>query len=155
VAHLLHLLLRGLDVLLLCDIVRDVQGGGGDHRDQLADAPRRKESDDVLGAGPAHEGKPSGHVVLLVEEHPLVVLVHDHPDLLPLLVLRRDIDILFLPVVVELDLDFLCDGGLDYKIVEATAEERVGLDVRVGHLVVGTDLVLPLCHLLRLACIGG
>ena len=141
-------------MFLLCDGFGDVQGGGGDHRDQFADASGGEEPDGVLGVGLAHEGEPCGHVVLLVEEDPLVVLVHDDPDLLALPVLCIDVDVLFFPVVVEFDLDFLSHCGLDGKIIEASAEESVGLDVGVGHLVVGADLVLALRHLLALACIG-
>lgn len=85
-------------MFLLGDVLADLDGGGVDHGDQLGDPACRQEADGVGGACVGLEGEAGGHVVLAVEQHPLVVLIDDDSDLLSLAVLCGHVDIFLLPV---------------------------------------------------------
>lgn len=119
-----------------------------DHVDQFGDPACGQEADGVGGACIGLEREASGHIVLAIEQDPLIILIDDDPNLLSLSVLGRDVDILLFPVVVEFELDFLGDGGLEDEVVESSADEGMGTDVGVGHVVILALLVLALGYLL-------
>jgi hypothetical protein len=148
VADLLYLELRAVDVFLLGDVVADHDGRGVDHGDELGDSACGEEADGVGGAAVGLEGEAGGHVVLPVEQHALVVLVDDDSDFLALAVLCRDVDVLLLPVGMQLHLELLRYHWLYHEIVESPADKRVRFDVGISHVVLGSKLVLPLRYLL-------
>lgn len=135
-------------MLLSCHVFADLHGGRVDHVDQFGHSAGCKEADGVGGSWVGLEGEASGHIILAVEQHSLVILIDDDPYLLSLAVLGRDVDILLLPVVVEFELDLLGDGGLEDEVIETSADEGMGADVGVGHVVILTLLILALGYLL-------
>ena len=44
---------------------------------------------------------------------------------------------------MHFELDVVVELGLEDEVVEPSADEGVGLNVGVGHVVLGTDLLLP------------
>lgn len=73
----------------------------------------------------------------------MVVLVDDDSYLFPFFVLCRHVDVFLFPVDVHFELDVVVELGLEDEVVEPSADEGVGLNVGVGHVVLGTDLLLP------------
>ena len=135
------------------DILAHVHGGGVEHGDQLHDVAGGEKPNSVGHSFLCVEGEAGGHVELPVEDDSLIILVYDHPHLLPLLVLGRNVYIVLLPIDVHFELYFVVELGLEDKVVEPTADEGVGTDVGVGHVVLGPDLLLFALDKLGLGCL--
>ena len=135
------------------DILTHVHGGGVEHGDQLHHVARGEKSDSVGHPLLRVEGETSGHIELPVEDDPLVILVDDDPHLLPFLVLGRNIYIVLLPVYVHLELYFVVELRFEDEVIETAADEGVGADVCVCHVVLGPDLLLFALDQFGLGCV--
>jgi hypothetical protein len=122
-----------------------------------------QESDLIVATLPDCKGKAIDHIKRLIVEYPLIILIHQDPDLLALSVLRTDKDIGLFPVNIEFALDLLINLGGDMKRVHTQGLNCVGLDVLVVHtvgvacgvllLTDGLVHVQLLCGLIRLLCV--
>ena len=135
-------------MLLGRDVFADLQGGRVEHRDEFGDLACGQEAHGVGGALLGIEGEARGHVELAVQQHSLVVLVDDHPDLLAFPELGRHVDVVLLPVYVQLELYLVVHLRLQDEVIEAAAHEGVGADVGVSHVVLAADILLAPLHLL-------
>lgn len=126
--------------------------GGHYHGDQFGDPPCRQKPYGVAGSFPGIEPKASENVELSVEDDSSVIFVDDDSHFLSLPVLGGDVDVLLLPVDVELKFDFLVHFGLHYKIIKSAADEGIGFDVLVSHIVLVPQILLPLGDYFCLGC---
>jgi hypothetical protein len=96
-------------VLLGGKVIRELYGEGVHHGDQLDGFSGSQEVKVIGTASVGLEGEASGDVKLPIDNNPLVILVDDHSDLLPLRVLCRHVDAILPPVGVQFYLHFLRD----------------------------------------------
>jgi hypothetical protein len=122
-----------------------------------------QEPDFIVATLPDCKRKPIHHIKRLIVEYPLIILIHQDPDLLALSVLRTDKDIGLFPVNIEFALDLLVDLGRDMKRVNTQGLDCVGFNVLVVHtvgvacgvllLTDGLVHVRLLCGLVGLLCV--
>lgn len=72
----------------------------------------------------------------------MTVLVYDQPNFLTLEVLRRDINVVLLPIDEHFDLSLEGERRLDDEIIEPSTDKGIGPNIGIRHIILSSYLLL-------------